>query len=207
MLYLVGKQGYDATTVPQVVTSAKTSRNAFYALFSDKEDCYLQLCIRKTEHFADDILESSLKATRWEETVAIGIRAALQWWQDRPALAKAVMVELQILGEQAVATRRKIHEPFERMLKLAAALARATEPQLPPISSGVPHLLILMITEVIAETIRAGEGHQLTGLAEELSGISISALIGPQPRQARRLPIELGAHPEAIALKARRKGQ
>src|SRR4051794_39803140 len=44
MLDCVGENGYEATTVPAVVARARVSRNAFYALFDDKTDCFLAVC-------------------------------------------------------------------------------------------------------------------------------------------------------------------
>ena len=44
MLASVAERGYAATTVPQVVADARVSRNSFYALFQDKEGCFIALC-------------------------------------------------------------------------------------------------------------------------------------------------------------------
>jgi AcrR family transcriptional regulator len=37
----VAERGYPATTVGDVVSAARCSRNAFYELFEDKEACYI----------------------------------------------------------------------------------------------------------------------------------------------------------------------
>ena len=44
MLECVGRDGYEATTVPQVVATARVSRNAFYEFFADKADCFIAAC-------------------------------------------------------------------------------------------------------------------------------------------------------------------
>ena len=59
MLECVADRGYEATTVPGVVAAAKVSRNAFYALFADKADCFLALC----DELAGEVLESMLESS------------------------------------------------------------------------------------------------------------------------------------------------
>src|SRR5690242_10626029 len=44
MVASVGDVGYTATNVPDVVARARVSRNAFYALFEDKTDCFIAAC-------------------------------------------------------------------------------------------------------------------------------------------------------------------
>jgi len=40
----VAENGYGDTTVADIVSRARCSRNAFYEFFSDKEECFLAAC-------------------------------------------------------------------------------------------------------------------------------------------------------------------
>ena len=41
MIRVVGRKGYDATSVADVIAEADTSRTTFYKHFEDKHDCFL----------------------------------------------------------------------------------------------------------------------------------------------------------------------
>src|SRR5882757_2849007 len=72
MVDSVGERGYTATTVPDVVASARVSRNAFYALFEDKADCFIAAC---DEHAADllEVLFRNAAEPTWLEAVTAGM--------------------------------------------------------------------------------------------------------------------------------------
>ena len=86
MLAIVAERGYEATTVPQVVAAAKVSRNAFYALFADKTDCFLALC----DELASEMLAelSQPAGDGWLDTLRQGVDRYLRWWQERPAFSR-----------------------------------------------------------------------------------------------------------------------
>src|SRR3569833_741535 len=67
MLQLVLRQGYGATTIPQVVALARVSSNTFYEYFADKEQCFLAACdeVRGTRRRA----AASLPDGDWIEAV------------------------------------------------------------------------------------------------------------------------------------------
>src|SRR2546422_355315 len=93
MLECVGRDGYEATTVPQVVATARVSRNSFYEFFAD-------------------------------------------------------------LGRRA----------------------RAEQPELGPLSELIPRVLVLTITELVADEVRAGRTAKLTSLSEEIALLAIRLL-------------------------------
>jgi AcrR family transcriptional regulator len=57
MLECVGRDGYEATTVPQVVATARVSRNAFYEFFDDKADCFIAVCDQTGDELLAELLE------------------------------------------------------------------------------------------------------------------------------------------------------
>jgi hypothetical protein len=54
--------------------------------------------------------------------------------------------------------------------------ARAEQPELPALSPLVVRVLVLAITEVVAEEVRAGRTAQLEELVDELARLSIKLL-------------------------------
>src|SRR3954454_21266665 len=99
MLNSVAERGYAATTVPQVVADAKVSRNAFYALFTDKTDCFIALC----DELAEELLRyfASLEGDTWMDLLRSGTQHYLRFWSENPAFARTYFVELPAAGPRA----------------------------------------------------------------------------------------------------------
>ena len=162
MLESVAERGYAGTTVPQVVAQARVSRNAFYALFTDKTDCFLALC----DELGGELLEalSTIGAPDWEGLLRQGTSYYLRFWSERPAFARTYFVELPSVGPRAIEQRDRMYGRFLALFEELAALARpdAGVPRL------VPRMLVVAITELVAEEVRAGRTEQLPGLEDEL---------------------------------------
>lgn len=166
MLLCVGEHGYAATTVPMVVAAARVSRNGFYALFEDKLDCFIALC----DHLADEMLATLYALggdADWESALDRGMEVYLRWWQERPAFARAYLVELPSAGARAVAQRDARMRDFEAML---AALAPA------PVAPLAISVLARGITDVIGLAVR--EGGPLEPLHRELVALARHTLSG-----------------------------
>jgi AcrR family transcriptional regulator len=166
MLELVGQQGYAATTVPQVVARARVSRNAFYELFADKLDCFLVL----SDELADEILQLLVDtdAPDWISALRSGLRRYLNWWQERPVWTRAYLVELPAAGPPAVEQRDRQYGRFVEMFDALAAWARTEQSDLPPLRALNTKMIVLGVTELLADQVRRGRGDRLTELEDEL---------------------------------------
>jgi AcrR family transcriptional regulator len=167
MVDSVGDRGYGDTTVPDVVARAKVSRNAFYELFDDKEDCFLSLC----DEFASGMIEQlgSPTATNWRDALSEGVDVYLAWWRDRPAFSRAYLVELPSAGSGALEQRDRQYAHFRELFDGLAAWARADDPELAPLHPLATRAIVLGVTEMVAEEVRAGRTDHLTDLAPELT--------------------------------------
>src|SRR3954449_11127429 len=101
MLESVAEHGYEATTVPEVVAAARVSRNAFYALFRDKLDCFLALCDEAATEMLDTLLAQRAQADGWVDALRTGAGLYLRWWRERPAFSRAYFVALPTAGPRA----------------------------------------------------------------------------------------------------------
>lgn len=175
MLQSVGSAGYEATTVPEVVATARVSRNAFYEFFEDKADCFLAVCDEIGEQLLSELL--ALGAERdWVLAMSEGARRYLRWWQERPTIASAYLVSLPTVGERALRQRERQYAAFEAVFAALGARARAEQPELGPLSELVPRMLVLAITELVAQEVREGRTAQLVGLSEELAFLAVRLL-------------------------------
>jgi len=175
MLEIVAERGYEATTVPEVVATARVGRNAFYEFFADKTDCFIAAC----DEQAAELLQTMLAYVRepdWIAALREGTRAYLGWWAKRPAFARAYFVGLPVAGESAVAQRERGYASFRQMFAELGRRARAEQPGLPPLPELAPRILVLAITELVAEEVRAGRTGRLPDLEPELVTFAIKLL-------------------------------
>jgi AcrR family transcriptional regulator len=175
MVELVGERGYAATTVPAVVAAARVSRNAFYEHFADKTDCFIAVCDESASELLDGLLGFA-SAETWFDAVRDGMGFYLRHWQERPAFSRAYFVELPSAGGRALDQRERQYARFRAMFDALGARARAETPGLPPLSSVVPRAIVVAITELIAEEVRAGRTGQLEELHDDLLHLIVRLL-------------------------------
>jgi len=187
MLECVGSAGYEATTVPEVVATARVSRNAFYEFFTDKADCFLAACDEIGEELLGELLELAAEPD-WAQAMREGARRYLRWWQERPVFASAYLVSLPTVGERALRQRERQYAAFEAMFAALGARARAEQPELGPLSELVPRILVLAITELVAQEVRAGRAEQLEELSEQLALLAIRMLADDATAERVRRP-------------------
>ena len=172
---LVAEHGFESTTVPMVVATARVSSNAFYDFFADKTDCFIAAC----DEVARDLLAELVVLTAepdWVRAMRRGAAVYLRWWQQRPAFARAYLLSPQSAGERALEQRERAYELFRAMFADLGRRARAEQPDLPPLSPLVPRVLVVAITELVAEEVRAGRIEALGEMEAELSHLATRLL-------------------------------
>ncbi len=175
MLEVVAEHGYEATTVSQVVAAARVSRNAFYEFYTDKTDCFLTLTDELGAELLDAMLEMRLEPS-WIGALRRGTELYLEWWQDHEVFARAYFSGHAELGPRALAQRQATYERFAAMFTELGRRARDEQPGLPPLPEIVPRVLVLSITELVADEIRAGRAGRLTELHPELFRLIVRLL-------------------------------
>lgn len=167
MLEVVAEQGYEATTVQQVVARARVSRNSFYELFTDKLDCFLVLC----EELSGQLLEETfgpVDLEHWLAAVRYGTVRYLAWWKARPLYAQAYLIELPSAGTRAMEQRGRAYEQFAERFEMVAQWARSQEPGLPPLRPNATGFLVWAITGLITNEVAAGRADELPTLEDEI---------------------------------------
>jgi AcrR family transcriptional regulator len=175
MLECVGRDGYEATTVPQVVATARVSRNAFYEFFADKADCFMAVCDQTAEEMLGELVEL-VNEPDWIAAICKGTRRYLRWWQERPTISSAYLLSMPAVGERALRQRERQYAAFRAMFADLGRRARSEQPELGPLGELVPRVLVITITELVAEEVRAGRTAKLTGLSEEIALLAIRLL-------------------------------
>jgi AcrR family transcriptional regulator len=175
MLETVAERGYEATTVPEVVARARVSRNAFYEFFADKTGCFIAACDEEAAELLGVVLAHG-SATDWTEALRGGTRAYLEWWARRPAFARAYFIGLPLAGAPAVAQRERGYARFRQVFVELGRRARADQPGATQLPELVSRVLVLAITELVADEVRAGRVEQLPQLESEIVSIASKLL-------------------------------
>ena len=175
MVESVADVGYERTTVPAVVAAARVSRNAFYELFDDKADCFLAACDESGQELLTDMMALA-SIPDWIEALRRGLVLYLHRWQERPAFTTAYFLGLPLVGVRGFEQRERTYALYRAMFIDLAGRARAEQPNLPPLSRLAPRVLVLAITELVSEEVRAGRIDRLTELQEELTALIVRLL-------------------------------
>jgi AcrR family transcriptional regulator len=176
MLDSVAERGYPATTVADVVSAARCSRNAFYELFEDKEACYIAASDEAGAEMLDALVSAAQQEDSWLDALRSGMRSYLRSWADDPNYAAAYLIHLPAAGERALEQRDRIYADFAAMFEGLATRARAEQPLIPPLPPLAPRLLVMSITELIAQEVRNGRVAELPQLEDQLVRFVVKAL-------------------------------
>jgi AcrR family transcriptional regulator len=175
MLECVSRNGYEATTVPQVVAAARVSRNAFYAFFTDKTDCFLAVCDQNAEQLLAELIGLAAEP-EWVVALLKGMRRYLRWWEEHDAFSRAYFLSMPTAGERALEQRERGYALFRAMFEDLGRRARVEQPDLMSLGPLNCRMLVLAITELVAEEIRAGRGDRLHELERDLGLLAIRLL-------------------------------
>ena len=177
---LVGEYGYESTTVPLVIKAARVSTATFYRFFSDKVDCFIALCEERGEDLLADLTpdEAERANVNAGERLDRGVQDYLNWWEERPALARAYFVELPAAGPRAIAERDRQYARFAALNRIVAVDNReeiADAPEPPEIDVRAS---VMVVAELIASEIRGGNVDRLTALRDDVRRLLLK-LLGP----------------------------
>jgi len=161
--------GYEATSVADILEEAGVGRESFYELFEDKKDCLLAA----RQLLVDDLAATVSAAYRgpgpWVDRLRNGLAAMLDWFAADPAAARVVVVELAAVG---AASRSLFQADFNRFTKLLDDGFEEEEPV-----PGLPQATTLAVGAALArvfESVVRGRTAQLPSL---LPGLTYEVLV------------------------------
>jgi len=107
--------GYESTSVADILEEAGVGRESFYELFEDKKDCLLAA----RGILVDDLIATMAAAYNQPGALAERVRnalaATLGWFAADPAAAKVIFVELGAVGADS---RKLFRDDFARLTEL-----------------------------------------------------------------------------------------
>jgi AcrR family transcriptional regulator len=90
--------GYESTTVSDILGEAGVGRESFYELFDDKLDCMLAAHKILVDNLEEQVHAAYTGSGPWPERVCSALAATLDWFAADPDAAHFILVELSTIG-------------------------------------------------------------------------------------------------------------
>lgn len=121
LLESIIEDGYQNTTVADIVRRAKTSRRTFYEYFDSREQCFVALLSSVTAQQARGIVGAVDRSAPWQAQVRQAVEAWIASYEDHPELMLAWIRDVPTLGSAARALQRESMEGFIAMVQAMIA--------------------------------------------------------------------------------------
>jgi AcrR family transcriptional regulator len=108
--------GYESTTVGDILGEAGVGRESFYELFDDKLDCMLAAHKLLVDDLEDRVHAAYVEPGPWPERVCRALAVTLEWFAADPEVARFTLVELSTVGPAFRATFKAEYARFTELL-------------------------------------------------------------------------------------------
>jgi AcrR family transcriptional regulator len=174
MVRVVGRQGYKATSVADVIAEADVSRTTFYKHFEDKQECFLAAYDMVTERVMDEVIANCDGGQTWLERVRIGLTTIVEMFALDPQLARTAIVEVAAAGADARQRHWNAITRFTEFLEDGEELAEGRD---------LPDNIALMaagaVSGLIFDELLTGRAERLPQLLPDLLFALLVPYIGP----------------------------
>jgi AcrR family transcriptional regulator len=175
-LHAVGELGYRAASVRAVLEYSGGHRKQFYDHFESLEDCFDQAYETWIERLGVSLLEAAVAVPGWRAGVRAGLIRLFRFVSERPPLARALFVEVQVAGGAALS----VHDgALERLAEALDSVRAEIDPeQAPPQATGV--FVVGGIEACLAEVLSEGNPDRIWDALPELMHLAIGSYLGKE---------------------------
>jgi AcrR family transcriptional regulator len=174
MLAASGELGYEQVAVRHVLERAETSRATFYKLFKDREDCFAQAYQEVGEWLSRRVLDAAERQPSWRQGLRAGLAELLEFCAKRPAIAKALVLEVDAAGERSLSQRRELMERFARAVDVVRR--EAPDAHAPPPSTA--DFVVGAIDNLLAARLADGEADRIPQMLASLLHFVVMPYLG-----------------------------
>jgi AcrR family transcriptional regulator len=173
MLELSGELGFRAVTLDRLLARSGAAAEEFAAAFADLESCFTVAYRSEADALCQAMLSEAKRAGEWRAGTEAALVVALRFAAARPAIAKALVREVHVVGGAALAKHEEVLE------RLAAAMGEECEaPADDLVVPRAPTFIVGAIEGVIAGSLDRGETAELLSAAPELMYLIATFFIG-----------------------------
>lgn len=179
MVRVVGREGYKATSVADVIEEADVSRTTFYKHFEDKHECFLAAYDLVVARVLDAVVTNCDAEQPWLERMRVGLATVVELFALDPELARTAIVEVAAAGADARQKHWNAVARFTEFLADGAELADGRE---------LPDNIALMaagaVSGLIFDELLTGRAERLPELLPDLLFAMLVPYIGPSAATA-----------------------
>jgi len=168
----IAERGYRETTVADIVRHAKTSKRTFYAQFTGKDACLLELLDLDNIRMIAGIRAAVDPDAGWRTQVEQAVDAYITEIAAHPALTLAWIREFPALGEAVRPVQRRGMARFTDMLVEITSSPGFRRAKLHTVNRPTALILLGGLRELTAHTLEDGE--DIHGIAET----AVTACVG-----------------------------
>jgi AcrR family transcriptional regulator len=174
---LVAENGYEETTIEDLIKRAGVSRTTFYEQFESKESCLLAAY----EEIIDDLLERVSKAfdngeKSWPDRVRRGLEVLLAQFASAPEVARVAAVEVPVAGPAA---QQQYQRAVQRFLPFLAQ-GRQHSPAADDLPRDIELMAVGGAEAIIFDEIVAGRTGGLRSMLPEILFAVLVPYLGPE---------------------------
>lgn len=173
--------GYEATTVADILGEAGVGRESFYELFDDKLDCMLAAQKILVGDLEQRVREAYIPDGPWPERMRKALAATLDWFASDPEVARFTLVELSTVGP---AFRPIFKEEFARFIELIEEGIGEDGPD--PELAGATSLAVGATVARIYEEVMVGRAAELPRLLPDLTYDLLVPFVGEEVARAEQ---------------------
>lgn len=166
----IAENGFEATTVDQIVKVAQVRRNSFYEQFDDKLDCFAAAYEIAQERLLGVLTFQCYTQTGLADRASAALGAALDLLSSDPVLTRLIIIEAPAAGGEVATRHHEWLDRYGRMLHFAAMGDSGIVPPKPSVEPAVVGGIVSRIKQLVL----AGETEQLPRLCPELVRFALS---------------------------------
>lgn len=175
-LNAVGSLGYRATSVKAILDRSGGHRARFYEQFGGKEDCFEQAYAVWIERLGVGLLGAAATAGSWRAGVRAALTGLFEFVEERPEIARALLVEVQVAGGPALARRE---EALERLAGAIDSVRDQIDPdEMPPVAAGM--FVVGGVEACVCDALAAGSPERVWDSLPELMHFAVGSYLGKE---------------------------
>jgi AcrR family transcriptional regulator len=172
---IVAEKGYGKTTVADLTREAGISRTTFYAMFEDKEGCFLAAYDSLTDGLVRRVTVAYEAEERWPDRARAGLAALLEALAEEPEIARLALVDV---GAAGPAAQRRYRAALQRLTPLFEE-GRDFAPGGRGLPANTSRMAIGAVSGLIADELAEGREGSLPSLLSDLLFATLVPYIGP----------------------------
>jgi len=172
---IVAEKGYGKTTVADLTREAGISRTTFYAMFEDKEGCFLAAYDSLTDGLVRRVTVAYEAEERWPDRARAGLAALLEALAEEPEIARLALVDV---GAAGPAAQRRYRAALQRLTPLFEE-GRDFAPGGRGLPANTSRMAIGAVSGLIVDELAEGREGYLPSLLSDLLFATLVPYIGP----------------------------